>query len=251
MNDTPDLTRLEKCGWNSFRPELFLQEPGRSNRDESAFFLSLLENYVQGRKVLELCSGAGALILALARAGYDCVGIDLSAAMLGFCRQALAKEAADVRERVRLIHGDMCAFSLGSQFDLVILEDECFQQLLSTDDQLACLSQVSAHLSEGGYCFFNMKTPYQELRIRKSAEHDQRNQIITCQHRWDVPDESGQVAIVPEGFQRRRLVYPCEFDLLLRHAGMYPVHKWGDTNGTPFTDPERQEYYYLVAKRST
>lgn len=248
MTTSPNLARLESCGWASFRPELFLKEPGRAGRDVSVFFLNLLDEFVKGKTVLELCCGAGALLLSLAKAGYECVGVDLSSKMLKYFATELAKESVEIQERLRLVHDDMCSFSLDQQFDFIILEDECFQQLLTTDDQLACLSRVVDHLEERGYCFFNLKTPYQELRLRKEADHDPLNQVIKSPHRWDVVDTSGQVTVLAEGFECRKLIYPCEFDLLLRHAGLYPLHKWGDCNRTPFTDPETQEYHYLVTK---
>lgn len=54
-----DTSRLDRCGWSSFRPDLFLNEPGRLSRDLGDAFLKMLRDFSGGKRVLELCCGAG------------------------------------------------------------------------------------------------------------------------------------------------------------------------------------------------
>ena len=65
-----DTSRLRDSGWDSFRPELMLNEPARQTRDESDFFVKLLEDYSKGKRVLEVCCGGGKLLIQLARVGF-------------------------------------------------------------------------------------------------------------------------------------------------------------------------------------
>ena len=248
MTDLRNKSRLDECGWTSFRAELFLNEPGRKGRDSSKFFLDLLRDFCKGAKVLELCSGSGKLLISLAKEGYEVVGVELSPEMLEVCKRDIAGQPREVRQRIRLVHDDMCSFNLNETFDLVILEDECFAYLLSTEDQIACLTRTRDHLADSGYVFLGFKTPYQELSDSESFEYDSLHQVKTTPLHWDVVDEQGTVRTISEGFERMKLTYPCELDLILKHIGLRTRHKWGDADRSPFNDPCNQEYHYLVEK---
>ncbi len=224
-----DTSRLKDSGWESFRPELFLNEPGRQARDQSAFFLRLLADYSRGKQVLEVCSGAGKLLIRLARAGYEMVGVDLNARMLELCRRAVAMEPADVQRRIQLVQGDMCAFELGQQFDLVILEDDAFTLPLTQEDQISCLTAIARHLKRDGYLILCCTTPQRKLGAQGTPGYDPIHQIETEQREWAAVDEGGHIQTIREGFERRRFVYPNELELLLRIAGLEPVERWAMT----------------------
>src|ERR1700682_6071049 len=73
----------------------------------------------QGQRVLEIACGSGRVLVPLARAGFDVVGIDVSAHML-----ALAETKLDAASRAnaRLVHADMRDFRLDrTDFDLAIV----------------------------------------------------------------------------------------------------------------------------------
>ena len=74
------------------------------------------------------------------------------------------------------------------------------------------------------------------------------SRVKTTSQHWDVVDEQGTVKTISEGFERMKLTYPCELDLLLKHIGLRIRHKWGDADRSPFNDPCNQEYHYLVEK---
>lgn len=246
--DIVDESRLDECGCSSFDPGLFLDEPGRKHRDVSAFFLPLLKDFSPGKQILELCCGAGKLLITLARSGYEVTGIDLSTRMLAVCREVLASEDEAVRAIVRLIHDDMCTFDLGETFDFVIMEDECFGYLLTTEDQIACLRQVCQHLNDDGYLFLMFKTPYMDLGSG-DYQYDPIRQIRSQKNTWSIVDEKDRtLERVTEGFERMKMTYPCELELLLEVAGLEAVHRWGDWKRNPFVDPASQEYHYLVRK---
>lgn len=242
-----DTSRLDDCGWSSFRPELFLDEPGRKYREVGDAFLSLVQGFSRGDRVLELCSGAGKLVIHLARNGFQVVGLDLSADMLTVCREDVAAEEMDVQARIELVQGDICTFELKRVFDFIILEDDGFGYLLTQEDQIACLTAIRRHLSDEGYFLLNCTTPQRDL-AHPPYEYDPVQQIKTAEHRWDVVGEDGAEQVVQQGFERRKVIYPCELELLLKMAGLEAVHRWGDLERTPFVDPSEQEYNYLVRK---
>ena len=114
-----------------------------ADRDDAGFWTALAP--AEGG-TLELACGTGRVLLPLARAGHEVVGLDLSPAMLARCRTRLAAEPAAVRERVRLVQADMTAFDVGRRFALVTSPFRGFQHLTAVTDQLACLGRCHAHL---------------------------------------------------------------------------------------------------------
>lgn len=100
--------------------------------------------------ILELACGGGTLVLPLARAGHDVTGLDLAEGMLARARARLDAEPAAVRDRVRLVRGDMSDFDLGRRFALVILADNSLRELETREKLLDCFRCVRRHLAPGG-----------------------------------------------------------------------------------------------------
>src|SRR5262245_58026803 len=63
-----------------------------------------------GGPVLEVGCGTGRVLIPVARAGIDIVGLDVSGQMLGVCRQRLLREPPAVQEKATLAHADMRRF---------------------------------------------------------------------------------------------------------------------------------------------
>jgi SAM-dependent methyltransferase len=251
-----DISRLSGCGWASFRPELFLGEPGRQSRNLSSQFLSILRDYSCGRSILELCCGAGRLCIDLGRDGYEVTGIDLDERMLAVAQDALGKESPQTQEWVRFIQEDVTRFVLGRTFDFVILEDDGFVYLLDQDDQIACLKRIRDHLRPDGKLLLVFATPQRELGLARGEsapsgprfEYDPLRQIKTCPCSWTVVNGAGGPSQVHEGYERRRMTYPFELELLLRVSGLRVVERWGGLDRTAFQSPLEQDYHYLCRK---
>lgn len=229
-----DTSRLDRCGWSTFDPGLFLNEPGRVSRDVSAFFIPLLKEFCRGSRVLELCCGAGKLVVQLAREGYEVTGVDLNATMLEVAQERVGREPEAVRRRIRLVQEDACTFNLGEAFDFIILEDDAFHYLLTQEDQLACLRRVHDHLAPNGHFLMAFETPNVELAGGKVHDYDPVTPILTLRNEWTVVDEKGGRSVVRQGIERRRQTYPCELGLLLACSGLEPICRWSDYDRTPF-----------------
>jgi SAM-dependent methyltransferase len=96
-------------------------------------------------RVLELGCGTGRVAIRLAQDGAEVVGLDLSGAML-----AVAREKSVGIDSLRWVEGDMRAFELDETFHLVVIPGHGFQNLLTAEDQRACLESVWRHLAPGG-----------------------------------------------------------------------------------------------------
>ena len=249
-NKKVDSSRLDACGWNSFKSGLFFNDEGRKKRDIANDILRIIHKYSEGKRVLELCSGGGKLLIQLAKAGLQVTGVDLSRDMIGICREEVNKESNTVQDRIQLVLGDMCSFDIGEEFDFVILEDDGFVYLLTQEDQLACLKHVYEHLKDNGLFFLSFTTPQKELNSSAKAEYDPITQVITQPCVWTITGQDGKPQVIRQGFERRRMTYPQELELLLLMSNLAPVHRWGDLQMHPFTDPATQEYNYLITKKS-
>ena len=100
--------------------------------------------------VLEPAGGTGRLAAALARAGAEVVGLDLTDEMLALARHLARTLPPEARARLRFIRGDMRNFDLARTFGLVVIADNSFRELNNRPDQLACLTCAAGHLAEGG-----------------------------------------------------------------------------------------------------
>ncbi|MBF6600838.1 MAG: class I SAM-dependent methyltransferase [Dehalococcoidia bacterium] len=204
---------------------------------------------------LELGVGSGRIALSLARAKLDVVGLDASRPML---RRLEAALDASLRRRLRLVEADMRDFSLGERFDLVYCAANTFQHLLTTDDQIACLRCVAAHLAPGGLYVMQLRAPRAidwgiertplELRWTRALPdgHDllQRfdstvvsaaRQTATTTHLFDRVSADG-------GVSRRIVAYTLryaplsELTLLIEGAGMRVTAVYGDAQLSPYSD---------------
>jgi SAM-dependent methyltransferase len=154
------------------------------------YLRELLERHtIAGRRALDLACGTGTLALMLADAGWEVVGLDVSAAMLEHARAKAANLV--IPGSVRFVLGDMrelvttdedpmindqgllaandpypasCALRPAS-FDLVTCFYDSLNYLLTEEELAACFAGAAAALAPGGLLIADMNT-------RHFLEHD-------------------------------------------------------------------------------
>ncbi|HLB23267.1 MAG TPA: class I SAM-dependent methyltransferase [Dehalococcoidia bacterium] len=204
---------------------------------------------------LEICAGSGRVALHLARQGLHVVGVDASLPMLA---RLEARLDHDVARRVRLVEGDMRTFDLSPEkFDLVFCAFGSFEQLLTAEDQAACLRTAARHLAKGAIFVA-------ELRSLTAIDWDAEPRLL---FEWTRPDprtgepitklrsisasRSRQVTVdtvifdrtAADGTVRRRQIEVVmravgryELEYLLERAGLRLSALYGDTSLSPYTD---------------
>jgi SAM-dependent methyltransferase len=226
-----------------------------------------------GGRVLEVGCGTGRILLPMARAGAEVVGIDVSRPMLDVLDDNLAREPDTVRARVHIVEDDMRSFDLHERFPLVVLPFRSFQHMLTPEDQRRALRCLHAHLADEGRLvldLFNPSIPFlgdpawgkypipepefampdgrRVTRSYRVLERDYFNQIQHVEFIVDVVHADGRTEHRAERFQIRYL-FRYEAQYLLECEGFRVEALYGDYDRTPYGEKYPGELLF-VARRA-
>jgi SAM-dependent methyltransferase len=231
--------------------------------DQDVAFHVDLARRVKPRRVLELGAGSGRVTVPLAelaaRADFTLTALDASDTMLREAERKLAGMAAEVRERVTLVTGDMCAWAAPEPFDLIVVPCGSVSHLLTLEDQLALWRRAHANLTEGGRFTVDVSMPdfaaYAEsmrqppralveidgdtsddegrrlLRYKTTvyAPHEQRASIRFLYDKFASGDHADRWVSDFES----HVYFPRELELLFRHTGFAVEATYGDYRFQP------------------
>jgi SAM-dependent methyltransferase len=213
-----------------------------------------------GSPVLELGCGTGRILFAVGEAGVEIVGLDRSPHMLTVARRKLAAAPSDVQRRVHLFPGDMCDFTLGRRFTLVLIPYRAFLHNLAPADQLRTLACAREHLAIDGRLVFNVFDPdvsklaagrwtmpperRRELRhpatgnpvrVQEDFRYDLDRQLVDGAFVFEELDPAtGAVRATTRAPLTLRYVFRWEMEHLLARAGFRVEALFGDFAGGPF-----------------
>lgn len=204
--------------------------------------------------LLELGCGTGRLLIPLAEAGFNVVGVDCSAPMLACARRETASLPTSVASRITLIQGDMRSIRLRAHFPMVFIPLNTFVHLLTRQDQLRALAAVAHHLSSEGRLIIDLANPVllldlpQPLTLRRrwddeesgetiikftSAQFDPASQLEELVLMYDVIDAHGRLTRSVYPFTLR-YTYRHEMELLLEQAGLRAEACYGSYELDPY-----------------
>jgi SAM-dependent methyltransferase len=231
------------------------------------FWQSLVE--VTGSPALELACGTGRLLLPLARAGTEMVGLDLSPFMLAVTCRKLAEEPAEVQARCRLVEGTMADFSLEQQFGLIYITGRSFQILTTQDEQRGCLTCCARHLRPDGLLVISVFNPRLDLLTNPSghedgpsdfqgpdgipitfhghSEYDRANQIVSGSWWYEYDSDQGHVA--REYSLKLRYFFRFEMEWMLEACGFDVENLYGNFDRSPFTADSPEMIFVMRRKR--
>ena len=165
-----------------------------------------------GGRVLEIGCGTGRVTLALAAAGFDIVGIDLSEEMLDQARAKCAALPAATAARIDLVRADMRDFSLGRRFATILLPFRTFHLLLSETDQRRCLAAIARHLDPGGRVAIHLFDASDDIVAEAGKPVLGRERGVNRRTGRRVEAHSGDCAIDAARQIRREIWHYREFD---------------------------------------
>ena len=188
----------------------------------------------QRGEILELGCGTGRVALALALEGFSVTGLDLSHQMLDIFKEKFAKAASEqpaLADRVKIIHGNMAAFSLGRKFSLITAPFRAFQVLTVREDIENTLLCVREHLADDGIFIVNVFNP-------------DRNPL---DENWCEPEKFiDEIVDEPTGIRIKR--YECRERIDPVNQIIYPYLAYDvtypDGRGERLIEPLQMKYYY-------
>ncbi|MBQ9115845.1 MAG: class I SAM-dependent methyltransferase [Clostridia bacterium] len=150
---------------------------------------------------LDLGCGTGSLTFELARQGYDMIGADLSAEMLGVAMDRAYDYGFTDEKSILFLRQDMRSFELYGTVGTIVCALDGINYLPSLSDVKKCFSLVHNYLEEGGIFIFDVNTPFKFKNV--FAKRD-----------FFTEDGSGEVYM---GWKSRwhEKTSACDFDLTL------------------------------------
>ena len=253
-----------------FVAEFYDLNPAYSERRDVGFFVE--EAVACGGPVLELGCGTGRVLIPTADAGVSITGLDLSTHMLHRCCGKLDGVEREVRERTRLVEGDMTDFDLGETFALVTVPFRPFQHLVSVESQLACVRCANRHLRPGGRLILDLFHPrfdmltgtapteeaqdFPEVQLADGRRF-RRTHRFAAFHKAEQYNSVELIYYVTNGGTTERHVqafpfryfFRYEVEHLLERAGFRVTDLYGDYDRSPLRD-DSPEMVFVAEKRA-
>ncbi len=204
--------------------------------------VDFLARLADGGRALELGIGTGRIALPLAARGVPVHGIDLSRAMVA---RLQAKPGGDA---IGVTIGDFATARADGSFRVAYLVFNTIMNLTTQEAQVACFSNVAAHLEPGGCFVIEVMVP----DLRRLPPGQNAVPFHISQNRWafDVYDvatqamSSNYIEIIDGRAEYSyfpfRYVWPSELDLMARLAGLRLRERWDGWTTEPFTSESRQ-----------
>lgn len=219
------------------------------------------------KKILEIGSGTGRLLLPIAQEGYSITGLEYSPQMIEYTRQKIDAEPALSNADIKLIQGDMRDFTgIEETYDCILLPFNVLYCLLSQEDMIQCLTHVRTHLRPGGSCVFDIhivdeydleRIDPEEWEVFASLEHEERIITISERRTWKRDEQrvdayyryyiqENETTRIEEYCIPQTYITPEQCESILERSGLFPTQIFGDFTGGPLTD--ESEHLIVWAK---
>ena len=223
--------------WEQFEPILFNEQRQSNAKVEAEKVVSLLKIQPDDR-ILDLCCGTGRHSLALARQGFDLVGVDRTPSFIERARELAEEENL----KVEFVVGDMREYCQPNNFGIVMNLFGSFGYFEDPNDDLQVVKNMYASLCSGGK--FLIETMGKEILARGFQERDwsEEGDTLVLAER-NIHQNWSRVRtrwIVIKGSQRVehtvsvRSYSAVELSSLLSDCGFTNVQVYGDLEGLDY-----------------
>lgn len=126
----------------------------------------------QGQTVLELGSGTGRILIPLAKAGLNVTGLEFSRDMIDIANRKLEAEDSKVRNRCKIMQGDVLDFNLNAAFDLVLASCNFINHFTDYKSLKQIFSNARDHLKDNGVFLIDCSLPNVKAMIHGNNKHE-------------------------------------------------------------------------------
>ncbi len=201
---------------------------------------------VSGRNVVDAACGTGKLTIALSEAGYQCIGLDISAAMINIARDHARRSESPPRFLTASL-GKLTSAPIRSANAVLILGNSL--SYLHNDEQLRqCFHQVRRILADNGKSGLLIQNRYYAPGARTPTRIVTRTEsdlVFIREHRFMDADMYEMVLsresdgeIEQLGVDRLRHWEPELLTCTLKNCGFDTIEIFGSLDGSPFS-PEK------------
>ncbi|MBD8500295.1 class I SAM-dependent methyltransferase [Paenibacillus arenosi] len=205
----------------------------------------------EGAHILDLCCGMGRHSLALAEAGYQVTGMDLSEVLL---REARLHDQA---EQVEFVHGDMRKLPFENTFDAVVNVFTSFGYFEKDEENSQVITEVSRVLKPGAPFLIDFLNPtYIEIHLVAESEREDEGNRITETRKIEDGCVKKHIILThletgeARHYDERVKLYGREsFEQMFSSAGLQLDAVFGGYDGAPYDSETSKRLIMIGHKR--
>jgi len=236
-------------------------------REDISFWLKMAEEY--GGPILELGCGTGRILIPIAEAGYEVVGLDISKKMLNILMEKIDNLTDKVKNRIKIKKEDFRDFKIDKKFSIAFFAYSTLYSAPTQEDQVSAIKCIHSHLKDNGIFisasfnpdikrisqndkFITMDFTYQDpngellLTRMTQTEYVQLNQTLKSNQIYDIKEKGKPIERYSIELNLR-YIFPSEMRLLLHYCGFEIIDEYGDYNLAPLKENSPQMIF--IAKK--
>jgi SAM-dependent methyltransferase len=232
--------------------------------------LHLIRSLIGDRplRILEPFCGHGKLLIPLAEAGHEVVGLDLSEQFIKILGDRVESLPKQIRGRVSFRKADVVAVEWPRGFDVVVLGANCFFELATPKEQEYCIRAAAESLGQRGHVYIDndhvekgLPPEWLESGIKdafptgvcsdgthvqgtiETIWHDVQERLVRFRRTTTITMPDGSVQI-KEWIQQKHPSSKQEICKWLENAGFEVENLWGDQHRSPFSDESNRAVFW-------
>lgn len=239
----------------SFREDYVLVYRHRDDSAANEEIANLLERLPikQQGKVLDLCCGSGRHSRALARRGYEVVGVDLSPVLL-----QLAEEQNHF-PHLRFVHSDMREIPFHNEFDIVVNLFTSFGYFSTDEENAKVIRNMAKALKTQGEVIIDFLNPAYVKRHLVPRSTKEAGALKIQEERWiedgfvkkriGIWDEASSEP--REYMEQVRLFTVEQMTSMLEEAGFGQIQVFGNYEFQPYVPADSPRMIFYAIKRES
>ncbi len=215
----------------------------------------------KGSKVLDVACGNGRHSLIFAAKGYDVLGIDLSAFLIGEANKKLRTDYRKQKDHLRFEIRDMRNITHINEFDLAVNLFSSFGYFEKDSENFKVFESIARALKPGGYFFFDYlnETTLKKNIVPFDIQVRNHNAIVQVREIRDNAvyktiyiirnNPKGNKPVIDEFYEMIKLYSLAEFTKVLSKYGLKVIKSFGDYSGKKYNKNSSERLIILARKK--